>query len=92
MASGESKEAEMTPQTRLRLRRAAVTELSALWGDSAALAAAREAADALDAEWRPAPLGRLGRRLLPEIEAYVEFFAIARGHDSASDPVGRRSR
>jgi hypothetical protein len=31
------------------------------------------------AEWREHPLGRLGRRLLPEIELYLEFFAIARG-------------
>jgi hypothetical protein len=30
------------------------------------------------AEWRERPLGRLGRRLLPEIELYLEFFAIAR--------------
>jgi len=30
------------------------------------------------AEWRERPLGRLGRRLLPEIELYLQFFAIAR--------------
>jgi len=30
------------------------------------------------AEWSERPLGRLGRRLLPEIELYLEFFAIAR--------------
>jgi hypothetical protein len=34
-------------------------------------------------EWRQPHLGRLGRRLLPEIEGYVEFFAIARGYGSA---------
>ena len=32
------------------------------------------------AEWRERPLGRLGRRLLPEIESYLEFFAIARSN------------
>jgi hypothetical protein len=35
-------------------------------------------AAAHDAEWHERPLGRLGRRLLPEIETYLEFFAIAR--------------
>ena len=34
-------------------------------------------------EWRQPRLGRLGRGLLPEIECYVEFFAIARGYGSA---------
>jgi hypothetical protein len=34
-------------------------------------------------EWGRRPLGRLGRRLLPEVERYVEFFAIARGYGSA---------
>jgi hypothetical protein len=32
------------------------------------------------AEWQERPLGRLGRRLLPEIETYLEFFAIARAN------------
>jgi hypothetical protein len=32
------------------------------------------------AEWDARPLGRLGRRLLPEIDTYLEFFAIARGY------------
>jgi hypothetical protein len=31
-------------------------------------------------EWGARPLGRLGRRLLPEIDTYLAFFAIARGH------------
>jgi hypothetical protein len=29
-------------------------------------------------EWTAAPPGRLGRRLLADIEPYLEFFAIAR--------------
>ncbi len=29
-------------------------------------------------EWTARPLGRLGRPLLVEVEAYLEFFAIAR--------------
>ena len=29
-------------------------------------------------EWTARPLGRLGRPLLAEIEAYLEFFTIAR--------------
>jgi hypothetical protein len=28
-------------------------------------------------EWDVRPLGRLGRRLLPEVESYLEFFTIA---------------
>jgi hypothetical protein len=32
------------------------------------------------AEWQERPLGRLGRRLLPEVELYLEFFAIARNN------------
>ena len=38
----------------------------------------REPAWALHGELTANPPGRLGRRLLPEIEAYLEFFAIAR--------------
>jgi hypothetical protein len=30
------------------------------------------------AEWRPAPLGRLGRMLWADIERYLEFVEIAR--------------
>jgi hypothetical protein len=30
------------------------------------------------AEWTAQPLGRFGRPLLAEIDAYLEFFAIAR--------------
>lgn len=36
-------------------------------------------------EWTARPLGRLGRPLVAEIEAYLTFFSIARadaGHDS----------
>jgi hypothetical protein len=38
-----------------------------------------DAAAALLAEWTAAPPGRLGRRLLAEVDAYLGFFAIARG-------------
>jgi hypothetical protein len=37
-----------------------------------------EARRALASEWAAAPLGRLGRCLLADIEPYLEFFAIAR--------------
>ena len=30
-------------------------------------------------EWSAPPPGRLGRRLLPEVERYLEFFALTRG-------------
>jgi hypothetical protein len=30
-------------------------------------------------EWTASPPGRLGRRLLPEVERYLEFFALAHG-------------
>jgi hypothetical protein len=36
-------------------------------------------------EWTAGPVGRLGRPLLFEIEAYLEFFAIARSDDSRFD-------
>jgi hypothetical protein len=36
-------------------------------------------------ERRKRPLGRFGRRLLPEIELYLEFFAIARAQEHADD-------
>jgi hypothetical protein len=39
---------------------------------------AGEARRALASEWTAAPLGRLGRRLLADIEPYLEFFALAR--------------
>jgi hypothetical protein len=29
-------------------------------------------------EWVPRPVGQLGRRLLADLEPYLEFFAIAR--------------
>jgi hypothetical protein len=38
-----------------------------------------EAAEALRGEWTAAPPGRLGRRLLADVEPYLEFFALARG-------------
>jgi hypothetical protein len=33
-------------------------------------------------EWTARPVGRLGRPLLAEIEAYLHFFAIARHEDA----------
>jgi hypothetical protein len=36
------------------------------------------AQEARRGEWTSAPPGRLGRRLLADVEAYLEFFAIAR--------------
>ena len=38
----------------------------------------READEARRAEWAAPPLGRLGRRLLADVEPYLDFFAIAR--------------
>jgi hypothetical protein len=38
----------------------------------------REAAEARRGEWAARPPGRLGRRLLIDLEPYLEFFAIAR--------------
>jgi hypothetical protein len=37
----------------------------------------REAAETRQAEWTAAPPGRLGRRLLADVEPYLGFFAIA---------------
>ncbi len=37
-----------------------------------------EANDAVSGEWSAAPPGRLGRRLIADVEAYLAFFAIAR--------------
>jgi hypothetical protein len=39
---------------------------------------APDAEAARRAEWTAAPLGRLGRRLLADVDPYLEFFAIAR--------------
>jgi hypothetical protein len=39
---------------------------------------APEAEAARRAEWTAVPLGRLGRRLLADVDPYLEFFAIAR--------------
>ena len=38
----------------------------------------REAVEARHDEWAARPPGRLGRRLLADVERYLEFFAIAR--------------
>jgi hypothetical protein len=38
----------------------------------------RDAEEARHAEWTATPPGRLGRRLLADIEPYLEFFALAR--------------
>jgi hypothetical protein len=39
---------------------------------------AADAEAARRAEWTAVPLGRLGRRLLADVDPYLEFFAIAR--------------
>jgi hypothetical protein len=39
---------------------------------------ADRAEEARCAEWTASPPGRLGRRLLADIDPYLEFFAIAR--------------
>jgi hypothetical protein len=36
-----------------------------------------------ETEFAGRPLGRLGRRLLCDVENYLEFFALARGSDAA---------
>jgi hypothetical protein len=38
----------------------------------------READETRRSEWTATPPGRLGRRLMADIERYLEFFAIAR--------------
>jgi hypothetical protein len=38
----------------------------------------RDAEEARHGEWTATPPGRLGRRLLADIEPYLEFFALAR--------------
>jgi hypothetical protein len=43
--------------------------------------AAELQAEAIASEWRPAPLGRLGRMLWSDIDHYLEFVAIARQPD-----------
>ena len=50
--------------------------------------------DAVDAEWRAAPLGRLGRVLWTDIERYLEFMAIARADvaDGATPPHASTGR
>jgi hypothetical protein len=39
------------------------------------------------AEWTARPVGRLGRPLVAEIEAYLDFFALAQALDA--DPTAR---
>jgi hypothetical protein len=41
------------------------------------LTSEREAEEARHGEWTATPPGRLGRRLLADVEPYLEFFAIA---------------
>lgn len=50
--------------------------------------------EAIVSEWRPAPLGSLGRRLWEDIDRYLEFFAIARGDEgeAAVNVHGRARR
>jgi hypothetical protein len=42
-----------------------------------AVVGAVEARDAVRGEWTATPPGRLGRRLLADVEPYLEFFAVA---------------
>lgn len=52
-----------------------------------------EARSAVAAEWIAAPPGRLGRRLLADIEPYLEFFTLARqdpGSGWAGSAAARR--
>jgi hypothetical protein len=39
---------------------------------------APDVVDALRGEWDVRPPGRLGRRLLADVERYLDFFAVAR--------------
>ena len=41
-------------------------------------------------EWTARPLGRLGRPLVSEVEAYLQFFSIAR--DESPGEIARRHR
>ena len=43
-----------------------------------AVRAAEVPLEVIVSEWRPAPLGRLGRALWSDIDHYLEFVAIAR--------------
>jgi hypothetical protein len=55
--------------------------LSAIHGVEPRPTARRAAVDAVDAlrgEWEVRPPGRLGRRLLVDVERYLDFFAAAR--------------
>jgi len=51
--------------------------LSAIY-DLAPRRAAIDADEALHGEWSARPPGRLGRRLLADVERYLDFFATAR--------------
>ena len=47
---------------------------------------------AVDAEWRAAPLGRLGQTLWADIERYLEFMAIARADIAEGDDRAPQQR
>jgi hypothetical protein len=47
-------------------------------GRQRTLSGDREAVEARSGEWTASPPGRLGRRLLADVEPYLEFFAVAR--------------
>jgi len=49
----------------------------------------RDAEDARRGEWTATPPGRLGRRLLADIEPYLEFFAIARADAVVASDASR---
>jgi hypothetical protein len=68
------------PSPENRLWRAHLELLHHLGGGAPARTVSVTAAQAERArvgEWTAAPPGRLGRRLLPEIERYLQFFALA---------------
>ena len=75
-----------TPASRNQLWQAHLDRLERIYGPSPARPATVRRrrptaleAEAAGAEWTAAPPGRLGRRLLDDIEPYLEFFALARG-------------
>ena len=53
--------------------------LRRLYGAGSLPSGGREDEEARRSEWAPRPLGRLGRRLVADLDPYLEFFAIARG-------------
>jgi hypothetical protein len=65
---------------RATIRRAYAAELELLRPRPVARSARAESGldgEARLAEWSCRPLGRLGRRLVPEVERYLGFFALA---------------